>query len=91
LLALDPAKVDLDDLRQGVARVRAALNVLIAAIEENVAAQIAAVRTGLDGIDDAATDTRSSDDARVRTTRDAVTQAGGAVTQLVADTRRDCP
>jgi hypothetical protein len=91
LLALDPEKVDLDDLRQGVARVRAALNALVAAIEEDVAAQITAVQTGLDDIDDAVTDNSTSSDVRIRSTRIAVTQADSAVTKLVEDTRSNCP
>jgi hypothetical protein len=91
LRGVDPANARVEDLRQEVAHVRTALNSLVGAVPEDVTAQVAAVRVGLDAIDDAATDARIDIELRIRTTRIALAQADSAVSKLVADTRNDCP
>jgi hypothetical protein len=91
LRGVDPEKARVEDVRQQVAHVRTALNSLVGAVPEDVTAQVTAVQVSLDAIDDAATNARIDIEARIRTTRIALTQADSAVSKLVADTRNDCP
>jgi hypothetical protein len=91
LRGVDPSKARVEDLREEVAHVRTALNSLVGAVPEDVTAQVAAVKIGLDAIDDAATDVRIDIEVRIRMTRIALAQADSAVSNLIADTRNECP